>query len=260
MNTKFTKKSPFSSSKKQPKKADRLDKSGITKLIKSTIERRIEKKIFTDYATNFAIVTAASSTPTYRTLLPLISQGAAKSQRIGNEIQVKKAVLNVAVNILPSGAVNSTPLPCYVKIWIVKFKELNGVNLNSTTAASNWFETNNSSVALQGSMLDVLLKLDTDLWEVVAERMVRLGTTSYFSGGLTTFPGYLDNSPMSKTFSIDVTKGFPKTVKYNDNGSTTPTNCNLYVVWQAVAASGVSSSGQSMAEYHIGYHVDYIDL
>jgi len=257
MNTKSTKK--FSLKKKVTKGA-RLDKAGITKLIKSSIERRIEKKVFTDYATNFAIVTAASSTPTYRTLLPLISQGAAKSQRIGNEIHVKKAILNVAVNLLPSGSSNTNPMPCYVKIWIVKYKIENSTNLNSTTAASNWFETNNSSTPLQGSMLDILLELDPDLWEVVAERMVKLGASSYFSGGLTTFPGYLDNSPMSKTFSIDVTKGFPKTIKYNDNASTTPTNCNLYVVWQAIAASGVSSGGQSMAEYHIGYHVDYIDM
>jgi len=103
MNKKFTKKSPFSLNKKQPKKASRLDKSGITKLIKNTIQRTTEKKIFTDYATNFAIVTASSSTPTFRTLLPQITQGTAKSQRIGNEIRVKKAVLNVVVNLLPSG-------------------------------------------------------------------------------------------------------------------------------------------------------------
>ena len=260
MNKKFTKKSPFSLNKKQPKAA-RLDKSSITKLIKSSIEKRIEKKFFTDYATNFSIVSAASSTPTYRSLLPLVAQGAAKSQRIGNEIHVKKAILNVAVNLLPSqSTTNNTTMPCYVKIWILKYKLENTTNFNSTVSASNFFETNNSSVPFQGSMLDVLLDVDSDLFEVVATRMCKLGTTSYYSAGLTTFPGYLDNSPMSKTFSIDVTKGFPKTIKYNDNASTTPTNCNLFVVWQAVSCSGVSVSGQSMAEYHIGYRVEYTDL
>ena len=70
----------------------------------------------------------------------------------------------------------------------------------------------------------------------------------------------VDSSPIAQRFVIDVTKGFTKTVKYNDNASTTPTNCNLYVVWQATAANGVSSIGQSMAEYHVGYRVEYVDM
>ena len=114
-------------------------------------------------------------------------------------------------------------MPCYVKMWIVIYKIENSANLNGTVAASNWFETNNSSVPLQGSMLDILLDLDTDLWEVVEERICKLGAASYFSGGKI-FPGYLDNSPMTQRFVIDVTKGFTKTVKFNDNASSTPTN------------------------------------
>jgi len=65
---------------------------------------------------------------------------------------------------------------------------------------------------------------------------------------------------MSQRFVIDVTNGFHKTVKYNDNASSTPTNCNLYVVWQAVTAAGTNSTAQSMAEYHVGYRVEYTDV
>jgi hypothetical protein len=255
--------SPFTlnkKSKKFSKKSTRLDKSGITKLIKSTIQKSTEKKIFTDYATNFAIVTAASSTPVARSLLPLISQGAAKSQRIGNEIRVRKAILNIMVNLLPYNAsTNNLTTPCWVKIWVLRYRMENTTNFNATVAASNFFETNNSSVPFQGSLLDMVLNVDVDLYDVIEERTCKLGASAYESAGLTNNTGYFDNSPMSQRFVIDVTKGFNKIVKYNDNGSTTPTNCNLFVVWQAVTAAGTSSAGQSMAEYHIGYRVEYTD-
>lgn len=254
------KKSTSGPKRKYTKKSTRLDKTGITKLIKRTIQKATEIKVFTDYATNFGIVTAASSVPTNRTLLPLIAQGAAKSQRIGNEIHVKKAILDIACNILPYSLItNQLPTPCWIKIWVLKYKIENSTNLGGTVAASNWFETNNSSVPLQGNMLDMLLTVDHDLWDVCEERIFKLGASNYESGGLTNFVGYFDNSPMSARFRINVAKHFPKTIKYNDNASTTPSNCNLYVCWQAVSANGANSTAQTMAEYHIGYRVEYTD-
>ena len=100
-----------------------MDKSSITKLIKTTLRKNTEKKIFTDYATNFAIVTAVSSTPTFRSLLPLISQGSGKSQRVGNDIRVTKAELNVIVNLLPySATTNQLNTPVWVKMWVLRYK------------------------------------------------------------------------------------------------------------------------------------------
>ena len=132
----------------------------------------------------------ASSTPTFRTLLPQITQGTAKSQRIGNEIRVKNAILNVAVNLLQNnGTTNVLTTPVWVKMWVVRYKIENSANLNGTVSASNWFETNNSSVPFQGNMLDMLLDLNTDLWEVVVERMCKLGASSYPPGG-----GWLTNN------------------------------------------------------------------
>jgi len=242
--------------KRAPRKRTGARKS-IVKIVKSVLSRQAENKAWFDYGENQSIATASSSTPSFKNLIPPVAQGTGHSQRIGNEIRVKSGFIRGHVNIKPYDAtLNNLPLPCYVKMWVLSCKTQNTTDLASTDIASSFFDVVNSDVGFQGSMLDIDFTVNKDTWTVYASKIVKIGSGYNLTGPVTNL-SYFDNSSMSVPFYFNIGKHM-KTIKYADG--TVPTNKNMFIIFQAVTATGSPSANQIMAEYHYSTRVEYEDL
>jgi len=234
--------------------------TAVKTFVRKAISRNIENKCWYTYGANSSLITATPTTnPTHANLLPTnFLQGTGKSQRIGNEITIKKAYIRGRINLLPYNATtNPLSAPILVKMWVVSNK------LSNTfipTVASNWasfFDTVNSAVAFQNSPLDMILDVNKDAWTLHASKTFKLGAGSMTSTGPVGSSAYFDNSSMSVPFYFNYGK-YIKKVKYDDALTNNPTNRNLYLVLQAVNADGTSTA-QIPAETHFSTTVIYED-
>jgi len=231
-------------------------RKSIVKIVKSVISRQAEKKVWADYGVNQSIVCAATSVPTFENLLPLLSPGDSSIGRIGNEVRVKNAYIRGHVNILPYNATtNNTPIPCYVKMWVVSTRVINTQNLAATSIASDFFESGAANTGFQGNMLDIDFSPNKDVWIIHYTKTIKLGgiSTSNFT------VGYGDNSPMSAPFQFNYGKKLTAALKYND-ATNSASNKNMFLIFQAVPATGQDGSTLSMAEYHYTTRVEYEDF
>lgn len=240
--------------KKKPLTKKRITKPKVsiaTKLyVKRAISREVENKVWLDYGVNQSITTANATVPTNALLVPRIGQGLGKSQRTGNEIKVKYAKLTGYVNLLPYNIVtNPQVAPVIIKMWVIRSKILNGIVLANTTIATTFFDIVNSSAGFQANMLDTLLSVNKEAWQVIATKQFELGLTINTNG-------VADNSSFSRYFSFELSKHLG-VIKYDD-ASLTPTNKNLYIIFQAVYPDGSTNAFVS-SEYHWHYRIEYED-
>jgi len=193
--------------------------------------------------------------------MPVVSQGTGHSNRVGNEIRVRSGYVRGHVNLLPYDAtLNNSPIPCYVKIWILSCKEKNGSALASTSIGNDFLDIVNSSIGLQGNMLDVELSVNKDAWTVHASKTIKLGVGAITSVGPVGTNGYYEGtSSFSTPFSFNIGKFMKAPLKYDDT-DTTVVNKNMFIVFQCVPANGASGSSQLMAEFHYSTRVDYEDM
>jgi len=245
-------------SKRVPRKSGAA-RTSIVKIVKSVISRQAENKAWFDYGLNQSIATVAGTTPTaFKNLIPLPAQGAGVSNRIGNEIRVKSGYIRGHVNILPYDAtLNPLPLPLFVKIWVCSCKNIQTTTLSSTGIGGNFFDIVNSSVGFQGNILDLDFTPNNMNWTIHGTKMLKLGQGYASATGPTAVNSYFDNSPMSVPFYFNLGK-YMKTVKFDDN--TTPTNKNMFIIFQAVPANGANAGGLITAEYHYSTRINYEDM
>jgi len=239
-------------------KVKRKPRKSIATIVKSVISRQAETKSWFEYGSNQSITTVSLTLPTNENLLPTLTQSTGHSGRIGNEIKIKGGFIKGHVNLLPYNvSTNVGPVPIYVKMWILSSKEINGTTLSLTTIDTDLFDIVNSSTSFQGNMLDIDFSINKDMWICHASKTVKLGS-SYSVGAYVATGGYFDNSPMSVPFYFNFGK-YLKTLKYDDS-LTSPTNRNMFIVFQCVAADGSNATGQVKAEYHYTTRVDYTDM
>lgn len=218
--------------------------------VKKAISKEIENKSWIDYAINQSISSVQGQTPNYIVLVPRLAQGVQKSQRVGNEIRIKKAYIKGYVNLLPySATLNPRVAPVIVRLWVCSSKLVNTILLANTNIATTFFDAVNASVGFQGNMLDMLFTPNYEAWKVHATKSFELGLT-------TTTTGSADNSSFTRKFAFDVTKHLG-IIKFDD-ATTTPTNRNLFLVFQAVYPDGTADAVQ-VAEFHYQYRIDYED-
>lgn len=231
-------------------------KTKVSKSVKTYVKRalslRIEDKETTSFGLNQSILTVAGSTPTGISLLPVPNQGTGDSDRIGNEINIKKLVVTGFVNLTAYNATNNptAPAPLWVKMWIVSAKNINTNTFSNTLASSSFFQTSNSSTGFQATIRDVLLPVNPDLFTVHRYKLFKIGAGSASDYSPSTGTSAMfDNSPMAQQFTFDCSK-YVKKLKY-DEGQTWPTNKNMFLVTTVCRADGtVSSATLAPAEYH----------
>lgn len=238
----------------------RVSKS-VKRFVKQAIHRQIENKEAIQYGVNQTIpnAQAGGSNPVGIALLPYISGGTGPSNRIGNQIKVRSGIVKGHVNLLPYDSVtNATKPPCYVKMWLLRDLKYNFQQAVANLNYAGFFNINNSSVGLQGNMLDMSFPVNPDAYRVLASKIVKLGTTYTNSLGSITTSSYHDNSQISVPFWFNWGKFCKKTLKYADPVVLDPMNESCYLIFQVVSADGTALGG-NFAEYHFVNTCKYED-
>lgn len=227
--------------------------------IKKQIHANIENKHFFGYGSNNIITTASSSTPSALNLLPSLAIGASDGQRVSNQIKIVKGVVQGFVNLLPySATLNPLSTPVMVRLWLLAGRQLNSNTFSNYSPATNFFELGSSQIGPQGTMLDMVLRNNSQEYIVYAQRIFKLGAAYASSTGPVGTSGYFDNSPMTKRFSFNWGKHVKSKLIYNDAVTNIPTNRNMFLVFQVVNCDG-SSSAVNAAEFHYTNEVLYED-
>lgn len=248
-------------SKARPKSSRRMKVSKpIKTYVKRMLSRNVEEKFWSSSAQNIDITTVGGSTPTNLYLLPTPTNGSGYSDRIGEEIMVKRASVRGFVNLskYDSLANNTTITPIWVKIWIVSSKLANSNTFSNLQSSSAFFRSNNDSLGFNGTLRDQTFPVNQDLFTVHKTKMFKLGASNASAQLNTT--GYYDNSPMSVPFTFDLTKYVNK-LQF-DEAQTWPTNKNLFMVITATPCDGSQvpqSSSRPLAEYHYHFEHQYHD-
>lgn len=245
---------PVRKGRKAPVKVSK----GLRKAIKRICKGDAETKSYINYNSNIAINTASTSIPPVAlNLIPPVQQGVGKSQRVGNQISVKSALVKGRINLLPYNATTNTgPVPMLVKAMIVSNIQSNNITPGSVSTWTNFFEVNNGSATFQSTPIDLNLPINKEAWRLHATKTFKIGASSISSTGPVGSTGYYDNSPMSVPFSFSYGKHIRR-LKFDDTTGA-PTNHNLYLIFQAVNADG-SVSTLTGCEHHTVYRVDYTD-
>lgn len=240
------------------RRANRKIGKGVRSYIKRAIRSNCETKSYINYNSNIAINTASTSIPPVAlNLIPPVQQGVGKSQRVGNQISVKSALVKGRINLLPYNATTNTgPVPMLVKAMIVSNIQSNNITPGSVSTWTNFFEVNNGSATFQSTPIDLNLPINKEAWRLHASKVFKIGASSISSTGPVGSNGYYDNSPMSVPFSFSYGKHIRR-LKYDDTTGA-PTNHNLYLIFQAVNADG-SVSTLTGCEHHTVYRVDFTD-
>lgn len=229
----------------------------IQRYVKMAMHRNIENKRFVFYASNPILAGSSTAVPYALALLPSMSQGTGKAQRIGNEITIRSAKVSGQVWLNGYNATtNPIPAPIVVKMWVVACKVANPPAINTIATWGNFFDTGNSAVGFQGNLLDTCLPVNNDFWTVYATRQFTLGTTA--TNTLLSTGVVFDNNQFSRPFSIDFSKVFKK-IKYNDGVANTPTNHNLYLVVQTVPAGNTSAEAHTICSITNVVDINYED-
>jgi len=224
----------------------RKPKGGLSKAVKTyikkTLHSNIENKQFVDYAVNAPITSVSGTTPTNVSLVPAIAQGVTDITRIGNELKCVKGLIRGYVNFLPYNiATNPMSAPLWIKMFLVSYKTRSGVALGSTTVNSDFFEVGGATSGFNGNMRDLLTPVNSESWTLYQTKTCKLGFSSTSASAPAGTVGFYDNSPFSIPFSFNYGKHLKTKLLYND-ASTSCTNRNMYLLFQAVYADGTNTA------------------
>lgn len=241
---------------RKPRKVARKTGGLATKsYVKKLIHSSIENKTQCTYATNQTIgrTVGTGSTPFNINLLPVISQGAAEGERIGNDVRIVKSYMDMYINLLPYSSITNPVIPLNVKVWVVSKKNQNlETNQLSANDCNSFFQVGVSSVPFQGNMLDMIFPVNKDSWTIHTSRSFELSNlnTSGFNSSPTTNEGFF-----SKHLKIPLSKYYKK-LKYSDTSFCT--NHNMWLIVQTVNTDGSTNVLQG-AEAHYSLSVEYED-
>lgn len=255
---------------KVPYKTNRFGKASgaFAKKVKAVLQREAEKKQVQYYATDHLLVSYNYTggwanyifpvTPNGATLT--ISQGAGDSGRVGNRIKIASAkfrgiMFPTAYNVTS----NPTPLPYMIRVWLLYDKE------NPSTVpnpGSDFLQLGGSSLALSGTVADMIATVNSDRWVVKYDKVFKLGFADYSGTGTNAaFQSATNNDfKLVNQFEIDFTKMIPSTYVFDDNTSN-PETRGLYFVAELVGITGAAISTAVIgAEMHYSVDIRYTDL
>lgn len=218
----------------------KITKKTVKAVVKRVLAREAEVKTVQEY--NYGVNLYSPNYPTYdatnifplgprQTTLPL-AQGTGQGNRIGNRVHTRKLI--VAGSLIPNAynaTTNPLPQPMDVSIWI--FYDKSTPSANPTPAANGDFYQNGSgSATFGGDTLDMISPVNTDRYRILAKKNFKLGWSNYEgTGAQPTNQNFTNNDyKMTCNFRFDLTKHYPKVVRWNDNGTSTPTTRGLWMM------------------------------
>lgn len=240
----------------------------IKRMIRREIARNNENKTQQYFNLNRNITSVGSGLDTANIIALgvgsgtlIVSQGAGQGQRIGNRIKTKK--LTFKGTLVPSGyndITNPQPTPVQVKIMILYDKTTPTI-VPTPYFNGDFFQNGSGSTTFSNDLIDLWRPINTDRYRVLKSKTFKLGYQEFTGVGVSYAgaqqqQGNFSNNDfkLSCNFSFDLTKYYPKSVKFND-GSGAPTTRGLWALVLPVWANGGAGTPLNMA--NIQYMVDY---
>lgn len=246
---KFSRKSSRKGTKRTYKRKSYAKKApALRKMIRKEISRVAENKTAQFYDFSAGLRTVSSSDFSAQNIFPLgpnsafspiINQGTAQSDRIGNRIKTKKLVVKGTLIPMPlNNTTNTAPQPLLIKIWIM-YDKTNPTAQPDPKGAFDFFQLGGSSIGFANDTRDMWAPVNEDRYRILTTRTYKLGYSQYGSVGSAGNSMYYNNNdfPFIQNFSIDCTKYYPKDVRFNDNNAL-PTTRGLFMLVECVAANG----------------------
>lgn len=246
----------------------------VKKYVKKSLDNRIENKKTNIDSGEEALYNAnnASFYPIVLTPSPSgtlnynITQGTTQSTRIGNKVNIKKALVKLVIypTIYDAGTHN-LPMPNYVMVYIFGMKPQYDTFAQVTSAINpvngTFFQDGNASKGFQSLLTDLLSDVNTDVVTPFYKRVVKIGPSSFTGSGNQINEQYYNNNDFkySSLMKIDITKHFPKVLLWNDS-STTVASRGMYMVLVPCHADGSTSiNTQVELTYEAQIDLEYED-
>nr|AGA18244.1 hypothetical protein [uncultured marine virus] len=254
-NKKFFKKRPRKGAKRsRPGYATKRDLYMLSKQVSNTREI---KHAFANQIFDFGSYNAPNDTftQTWRVVSLAIDgsggfsipQGVQDSQRIGNQIRVKKVMLKANFIPVPVTGENVIPRPQIIKVYFGYVKSQVGVARGELpSAALDFFKVAGTNAPPQGDVRDLNKTINNDLYTIVKKsKNIKVGNSAYFQGQGADQDFNNNDFNLFQSYSADLTKFYHKNQKFNeaDAGSS---NRGLYMYVTCVDANGTQSSSLPM--------------
>lgn len=192
-----------------------------------------------------------------------IGQSITAGGRIGNEIKIRKIMLNYVLRPLPYSSTspgNPFPAPVEVDMFLGFIKQAPGL-LPGTVNIGFLFQAGSSSIGPSGLLNDLIADVNKDYWNIKKRWRHKLGFANYGGTGTSAdSQAYANNDfKLNIVKKLDITKLCPKTFKFNDGNNTLQGN-NLFMFYQCVYANGVTAtSATQMAHLDYWVNITYED-
>lgn len=245
-------------------------KAAVKRIVRREISRNQEVKTKQSFVSNVQLfpTTAASFASNVIQVGPnsanlVVSQGTGQGNRVGNQIITKRLVFSG--RLTPQGwdtTLNPNPRPLAVKMLVLYDREDDNT---APVPGSTFFQDGNTTVGFAGTLMDMVKPINADRFRILAQRTFKLGFAAY-TGTATTpanqsqWQAYTNNDfKLNCEFRLDLTKYYPKRVKFNDTTSD-PTTRGLWVFFYYIDATGaVIPSTQVNALVHYMQDYKYTD-
>lgn len=190
----------------------------------------------------------------------LINQGTGQGGRIGNRIRTKKLTLKGVFTPMPYDQFyNASPQPQQVKI-VIFYDKTDANAMPAPATAADFFQNGNSARGFNGDITDMVMPVNADRYRVLLTKRFKLGWSQQPTGSSGSNPNmgqYSNNDyKMSCEFSLDLTKHYPKDVRFPDNSSL-PTSRGLYCMVLVAPGDGAIAGGSISRCVNMQYCQDY---
>lgn len=235
--------------------------------VKKVVERDMEHKESNVYSVNTPLPSTANAgwTASSISIAPsstgfVIPQGTGQGNRIGNQITTKKAVVKGILhqNIYDAGT-NGIPLPVQVRMLI--FKDKFNKAGQPAAVSLDLFQTGSTSIGPTNDLVDMILEVNKDRYQVYHDEIMKLGFANYAGTGVNAnFQSFANNDySLNCEFSVDITKFIPKNIMYNDGGAA-PMNDNLWMIFiPAQSVGGIIAANSTLLNMSWSAYYHYID-
>lgn len=250
-------------SKRRPK----VGLASVKSIVKRAIARNTENKTQQYFNLNRNLSSVGSGIDTANiinlgvgTATLVVSQGPGQGQRIGNVIRTKK--LTFKGTLVPAGyndINNPQPTPLQVKM-IIFYDKSQPNQAPNPYFNGDFFQNGSATANFANDLVDLWRPVNTDRYRILASKTFKLGYAEFtgvgaYSGAQQSQGNFSNNDfKLSCNFSFDLTKHYPKMVKFNDTAGL-PTTRGLYCLVLPVWANGGQGTPINMA--NIQYMVSY---
>lgn len=246
--------------------------------LKKAVQALAEKKTVRYQSANLELANAANTAAFGANCINLvpssgtytIAQGVGQGQRIGNKVGVKRAILRLTMQPLPYNLTsNSVPVPQVVVGYLFSLKSVNAALSNAQAAVNGsggfFFQNGNASIGFRGTLSDYQNLVNKDVITPYKRFVFKVGAQHYSSntGNQANLFNYTNNDfKMCALSSTNVTKWFPKTLRFEDGFSDTQCRQLFAVFGPADADGGINASGFNAIPLNWSYTIDldYTDM